>query len=60
MVKERKVERRMGVGEGLEREKKATATPIQTVEPGKRRFRWGSAFGAGLLAATAKVHRNDL
>ena len=56
----RKVERHMGVGEGLEKKRKAMATPIQTVKPGKRSFRWGGASGAGLLDTTEKLHRNDL
>ena len=41
---EKEVERHMGVEEGLEKERKATVTPIQTVEPGKRRFLWGMCF----------------
>ena len=55
MVKERKVGRHKGVREGLAKERKATATPIQKVEPVKRRFRSGSASGAGLLATTDKI-----
>ena len=35
---EKEVERHMGVEKGLEKERKATVTSIQTVEPGKRRF----------------------
>ena len=34
-----RVERRMEFEKGLEKARKATATPPQTVEPGKRRFR---------------------
>ena len=49
------VERHMGVGEGLKRGRKETATPLHMVEPENRRFQKGSASGAGLLATTATV-----
>ena len=39
----------------MEKAREATATPIQTVEPGKRTFRLGDASVARLRATTATV-----